>query len=146
MECPRTEKLIGIEAAQHGNHHDGTDDRISKISEDAVRHRAQHKRISGDFLHRQNVQSHDIQQQINSHDGKHAAKNRPRNIAPRIAHFFPEINHAVPSINGVNDALQSQKYRNDKRPPRRNRHHRGVGDRRGFMRRPAEHEASNDQN
>src|SRR5690242_7377141 len=37
IERARTEKLIGVEAAQHGNDHDGTDDGIAESAENTVR-------------------------------------------------------------------------------------------------------------
>src|SRR6267154_1801462 len=86
---------------------------------DAVGDGAEDKSVSGDFVHRQNVQRDEIQQQINSHDGENAAENCARNVTAWLADFLAKINDAIPTIDGVDHNLQAEHDRNSHGPSHR---------------------------
>jgi len=86
--------------------------------EHAVCDGAEDKIVPGDLVHRQGVKRDEIQQQINSHDGEDAAKNRARNVAARLAHFLAKINDAVPSIDRVDHGLQTDHHGDGQGPSR----------------------------
>ena len=75
---------------------------------------AQRKIISSDFVHGQNVENGGVQEQINAHDGEDAAENGARDVFAGIANFFAKINHAIPTVDGVENGL---KTRASTRPP-----------------------------
>src|SRR6266705_517834 len=116
MEGARGKEQIGVDVAQHRNNHDRPDGRIAKSPEDAIGDCAQNKIITGDFIHWEDVQRHQIEQEINPHHGKDAAENGAGNVAAGIAHFFAEIDDPVPTVDSVDDGLQSENKGDDERP------------------------------
>src|SRR5258708_32951554 len=116
MESARGEEQIGIDAAQHRNDHDRADDGIAKSAEDAIRDGAQNEIVAGNFVHGEDVQGHQIQQEINPHHSKDAAENGARDVAAGIANLFAEIDDTVPAIDGVYNGLQSENDGDGKRP------------------------------
>src|SRR5207253_2966393 len=94
IQCARAEELIGVETAQHGNHHDRPYDGIAKTSENAIGNGPKDKCVAGDFVHGHDVQRDEVQEQVNSHNGKDTAEDGARNIAAGIAHLLTEIDDA----------------------------------------------------
>src|SRR5579859_724449 len=86
------------------------------MAENAIGSGSQGEVVAGDFAHWQDVEYGSVQEQVDSHDRKNAAKDRARNIAARIFDLCAEINDAIPAIHGVDDSLQSNQKRRDERP------------------------------
>src|SRR5437764_531811 len=116
IKRPGAEKLIGVEAAQHGNDHDRTNDGIAEAAKHAIGNGSEDKRVSGDLVYRHDVKRDEIKEQINPDDGKDAAKNGSGNVAAGVANLFTEIDDAVPAVHRVDDRLQTQHDRDGKRP------------------------------
>src|SRR5215472_10732575 len=146
IERARAEKLVGVEAAQHRDDHDGADDRIAQAAKHAIGNRAEDERIPRDFVDGHDVQRNEIEEEVNPHNGKNTAENGARNVAAGIAHLFAEIDDAVPAVDGVNDGLESQHDGNRKRPARRQGKAGSAGLHCGFMRRAAQKKSGCDEN
>ena len=126
VERARAEKLIGVHADEQRDDHDRADDRVAVGAEDAVGGGPERKRVAGDLVQRKNVEHRGVDQQIDSHDGEDAAEDCARDIAARVAHFFAEVDDAVPAVDGVEDRLQRQHDGDGERPARLQRGH-GCG-------------------
>src|ERR1700740_1316529 len=100
--------MIGVEAAQTGNDHDRSNNRIAEAAKHAIGNGSKDKRVSGDLVHGHDVQGNEIKEQINSHDGKNPAENGSRNVATGVAHFFTEIDDTVPAVHRVDAGLKSR--------------------------------------
>src|SRR5712691_1513843 len=116
MEGARGEEQIGVDVAQHRNDHDGANGGIAKSAENAIGDGAQNKIVTGNLIHREDVERHQIQEEINAHHGKDAAENGARNVAAGLTHFLPEINNSIPPVNRKNDSLQSENEGDSERP------------------------------
>ena len=96
--------------------HDGTNDGIAERAEDSVGDSAEDEGIARDFTHGQDVKRDKIQEQVDAHDRKYASEDRARDVTTGIANFTTEINDAVPTVDGVNNALQRQQNGDGERP------------------------------
>ena len=99
---------IGVDATEQGNDHDGTNDGVAVRAEDRSAAVPRAKSFPAIWVMGKNVKHGRIEQQINGHDGEHAAENGAGNVAAGIAHLFAEIDDAVPAVDGVNDRLQAR--------------------------------------
>lgn len=102
-----------VYGAQQRQHHDGTENEVAVMTENAFGSKAQREVIAGDFIHGQHVQDGSVNEQINANDGEQAGENGARNQEAGIDDFVAEIDNTIPAIVGVYGGLEAEEERGE---------------------------------
>ncbi len=97
---------VGIDRAQQRKNRQHPDGLVSVSTKDFVGDGARREVFAGELGHGQHVNISQVHNDIDRDHEEHAAKHRADHIAFGIANLFAKIDHPVPTIVGVQHALQ----------------------------------------
>ena len=92
--------VLSRENCQHSN------GLVSIGAKDLVGDGARRKVLAGELRHRQHIDISQVNDEIDPDYQEHAADHRTDHVAFGIADLFAKIDHAVPTVVGVEHALQ----------------------------------------
>ena len=96
-------------------HHDGAENEVAVMAEDAFGGEAERKIVAGDLAHGQNVEDSGVDEQIDDEDGEEAGKDGAGNEVAGILDFIAEIDDAVPAVVSVDGGLNAEKKSGDEK-------------------------------